>query len=226
MLEDKATAADEPSSVLLPGNGRALTRKGVASGNEVLRAAADAFLARGYAATSIDDIADRLGCTKGRVYHYFRSKGEIYLGIHRLALETSIRTVEPLAAADKPAVERIYDMAYAHAQLMMSETGFMRLAGMNAEMHLASEGRTREAAVQEIFTLRDQYEALFVSVVEEGRTAGEFREESASILAKALLGSLNWISVWFNPSADRDRAQQLEIARVFAEFIADGLRVR
>jgi AcrR family transcriptional regulator len=216
--------ADHTSTALIPGNGRALTRKGVASGNEVLRAAADAFLARGYAGTSIDDIAERLGCTKGRVYHYFRSKGEIYLGIHRVALETSIRTVEPLASADKPAAERIHDMAHAHAELMMSETGFMRLAGMNAEMHLASEGRTREAAVQEIFALRDQYEALFVHVVKEGCTAGEFRAEPSSILAKALLGSLNWISVWYNPDAASDQAQQAEIARIFAEFVTDGLR--
>ena len=83
--------------------------------NEVLAAAADAFLTRGYAAASIDDIADRLGCTKGRVYHYFRTKGEILVGIHRQALESVLAAVEPFVESTGPAADRLYGMALSHA---------------------------------------------------------------------------------------------------------------
>ena len=37
---------------------------------EVLAAAAECFMRRGYEQTSMDDVAETLGATKGRVYHH------------------------------------------------------------------------------------------------------------------------------------------------------------
>ena len=45
----------------------------------------------------IDDIADRLSATKGRVYHYYRKKGDVFLDVHRRALEIMFAEVEPLS---------------------------------------------------------------------------------------------------------------------------------
>lgn len=68
----------------------------------ILEAAAAAFTERGYTATTIDDIADRLGATKGRVYHYYRSKADIFLDIHRYAMQRMLDEMTPLAAALAP----------------------------------------------------------------------------------------------------------------------------
>src|SRR3546814_4492904 len=44
-------------------------------------AAAGAFMERGYAATTLDDIAALLGNTKGQIYHYYRSKLDLYFDV-------------------------------------------------------------------------------------------------------------------------------------------------
>ncbi len=196
-----------------------------ASSDEVLDAAAEAFIERGYTATSIDDVAERLGCTKGRVYHYFRTKGELFLGVHRRALDMAIAAVGPIYEGDAPAATRLYDMAEAHARLMMEESSYVRLAVQHAEMALALEGRTPRKALLEVFALRQEYESIFESVIADGVKNREFRDVSPNLMAKAALGSLNWMSVWYRPSAGtKARASAAEIAPAFAEFVVAGLR--
>ena len=53
----------------------------------VLRVAASAFNRRGYANTSLDDIAASLGVSKPTLYQYFSSKQEILYRCHQLALD-------------------------------------------------------------------------------------------------------------------------------------------
>jgi AcrR family transcriptional regulator len=202
---------------------RALTDKVIANGNEILRAAAIAFLERGYAATSIDDIAARLGCTKGRVYHYFRTKGEIYLGIHRQMMQKALESIADITESDDPPAERIRKMARTHAMLMMEEPGF-RLAGMDADMSLATEGRTKVEEVHAILELRKQYQQAFQAVIQQGIRSGEFRKAPAGLSALAVLGALNWMSVWFDDSREDDPASRKQIAREFATFVTCGLR--
>jgi AcrR family transcriptional regulator len=202
----------------------ALRERQQMSREEVLDAAAEAFIARGYAATSIDDVADRLGCTKGRVYHYFRTKGELFLGVHHKALDLAMAEIAPIMEQEGPASKRLFDMCVAHARLMIEKTSFMRLAAQHAEMNLATEGRTREDAVLEIFALRRSYEGFFEKVIQQGVTAGEFRQVDAALMARAALGTLNWMSVWYQPGRpSRRKADSKRIPQEFATFIVAGL---
>jgi AcrR family transcriptional regulator len=191
--------------------------------DEVLDAAAEAFIERGYAATSIDDVADRLGCTKGRVYHYFRTKGELFLGVHHRALEMAIAAIKPAVDAKASAAERLHAMASAHARLMVEEASYMRLAVQHAEMALAIEGRTPRQALLDVSALRQQYEGYFELVISEGVANGEFRQVPPNLMAKAGLGSLNWIGVWYRPGGRGSDTG--EIAEEFAQFVLAGLLV-
>jgi AcrR family transcriptional regulator len=195
-----------------------------ANRDEVLDAAAEAFIERGYAATSIDDVADRLGCTKGRVYHYFRTKGELFLGVHHRALDKAIAAIKPAVHAETSATDRLHAMASAHARLMVEETSYMRLAVQHAEMALALEGRTPRKAMLDVSALRQQYEGYFELVIAEGVESGEFRSVPPNLMAKASLGSLNWIGVWYRPGkSGRSVPKSDEIAEEFAQFVLAGL---
>ncbi|MCV7222097.1 TetR/AcrR family transcriptional regulator [Mycolicibacterium elephantis] len=198
----------------------------MASRNEVLIAAADAFTARGYAATSIDDIADRLNATKGRVYHYFRTKGEIFVGIHKRAIELSFRAIDEAVAGETSATGKLRKMAEAHAMLMMSEPTFMGLAARHLEMSLASEGRTRQRDINEILELRRKYESQFEQVIAEGMKSGEFGAKDSDLMAKAVLGTLNWMSMWYSPRTARTEEEKRTIASSLAEFVINGLAPR
>src|SRR4051794_13979223 len=190
--------------------------------DEILEAAAVAFTERGFLGTSIDDIADRLGATKGRVYHYYRTKGEVFLDVHRRALELMFLGVQPAAHSDAPADERLYFMAEAHARLMMTEYFFMRIAVQSAEMHLAGEGRTKTAAIDTVLKMRRDYELLFEDVIREGCDEGVFRDVDPNVAVKPVMGALNWISIWYRPG--KRNKQIPALAAEFATFVVAGIR--
>ena len=52
-----------------------------ASHDQILQAAAEWFMEFGCAATTIDAVAQRLGATKGRSYHHYRSKADLYFDV-------------------------------------------------------------------------------------------------------------------------------------------------
>ena len=69
----------------------------------ILQAAKKLFAARGFASTSIDDIADEAGVRKGAVYHHYASKEEIFALIFN-ELSAELATLIP------PAVEGASDI--------------------------------------------------------------------------------------------------------------------
>lgn len=190
----------------------------------ILDAAATAFARKGYLATSIDAIADELGATKGRVYHYYRGKAEIFLDVVVTGMYDLIDDLTPLSQnKGRTPQERVYDMAHLHATLMMLRNHPQRVSVQAVEMRTSPEIAVHREALTEVFELRRRYERIFIDVVEEGIAAGEFRQLDSNLAVKSALGSLNWIPIWYTP----ERGKEDDVARVadaFAQFIVNGLK--
>src|SRR4030095_17061442 len=69
----------------------------------ILDAASRLFSARGYHATSVQDIADAVGILKGSLYHHFESKEAILYRIVKEPIARLHRTVGEIAEASGPA---------------------------------------------------------------------------------------------------------------------------
>lgn len=202
-----------------------LGRPGSGTGgrDEILEAAAVAFMRQGFAATSMDDIADQLGATKGRVYHYYRSKNDVFLDLLRSGMDLMLTGVEPLASGSGTPAERLRRMAREHALIVMRHLPVQRFAVEAAEMTVM-DGlvRRQREAIDEIVVLRDRYEALFRDVIDDGVASGDFRRLHTRLVVKGVLGSLNWITVWYRPTGDDEESDE-HIADTLAEFIVRGL---
>jgi len=61
---------------------------------EILDAALEQFVARGFAATRLDDIAKRAGCTKGTIFLYFANKEELFKALVREYIVPRIQLAE------------------------------------------------------------------------------------------------------------------------------------
>jgi AcrR family transcriptional regulator len=72
----------------------------------IISAASELFTARGFAATSIDDIASRAGVAKGAVYHHFESKEQIFQRAFEQMTGALAAEVAATAAAGKSTLER------------------------------------------------------------------------------------------------------------------------
>lgn len=191
---------------------------------EVIEAAATVFMERGLLATSVDDIAEVLGSTKGRIYHYYRSKTDIFLDVLTVAMNDLLNRIEPIVTRhDVSADERLREAAEMHARVMMTKSARSRVAVQGAEMHLMQDAGAKQRAALELFIeMRDEYEQHFADMVAKGTVQGLFRSVEPRLAAKELLGALNWINMWYRPSVDG--AEVDGIAEEFSLFVVNGLR--
>ena len=193
---------------------------------EILAAAATVFMERGYAAARIDDVADRLGATKGRVYHHYRSKAELFFEVHLAAMRLITDAVAPIAEADLPPPEKLRAMALEHARVIMRHFTFEKVLVQGLERHLMLGGdAAQQRMMRRVIRLRDRYEDLYAGVIAEGMRRGQFEAGvPPRLAAKPVLGALNWLTIWFDPRPDRDGTAET-IAETIAAFVVRGLSV-
>src|ERR1700709_1593956 len=63
---------------------------------EIIAAAGQAFLAKGYRATSFRDIADAVGVDRASLYYYFERKHEVFRAATTLAVTRNIAEAEAI----------------------------------------------------------------------------------------------------------------------------------
>ncbi|MFZ1814313.1 MAG: TetR/AcrR family transcriptional regulator [Rhizobiaceae bacterium] len=190
------------------------------SGQEaILTAAADCFMEAGYNATSIDDVAHRLSATKGMIYHYYRSKADLFFDVHRRGMRINLDAIQPMAHSSQPPLQRFEAMCRAHLLNMMEHIRFQRVVMQGVEMHLA--GATTPAQREQLAVLmseREQYENLFRAVMVEGRDAGVLAFDNPSFASKAVLAILNTPVLWYRRREDESLQSRNAIIDQFTRF--------
>ncbi len=193
----------------------------------ILDAAAEVFHRQGFNGTTIDDIARRIGATKGRIYYYFRSKFDIYLSVYEHGMRLSRESVEPHVDGPGTALDRLTAMSVAHARNLMTNLSYHDTIhqGIHRRSALALKDRQIEQ-LAELNKIRDDHEMMFRRVVEQGMIDGSLRAEDPGLVARVLLSSLNAIDSWFRIRPDQP-ATEIEVlaARVVGMHMA-GLAAR
>ncbi|MDB5852849.1 MAG: TetR family transcriptional regulator [Herminiimonas sp.] len=185
----------------------------------ILDAAASVFMELGFTATSVDDISEAYGATKGLVYYHYRSKSALFFAVQRRAMELTREAIEPHAASDASCADKLYGMAYAHTMLMMRQLPYLRVAAQGLELHLSGRTTAKERnEMRAITELRDGNESLYTHVIEAGIKTGEFRQVDARLSVKPLLGALNWTSRWYRPKPRETEQNRERIAAEVASF--------
>src|SRR5215207_4044197 len=102
---DRRAATDGGASPLPPARDRAGQR--ALKREAVLRAAAQLFNEKGYAASTLDEVAERLGVSKPTVYYYVQSKDEILFECVRTGLELLQKAIREVDAAGGRAIDKL-----------------------------------------------------------------------------------------------------------------------
>jgi AcrR family transcriptional regulator len=66
---------------------------------EIIEAAMDVFVEKGFAAARLDDVAKRAGIVKGTLYRYFDTKEDVFRAVARHAIATNLDAIEQAASA-------------------------------------------------------------------------------------------------------------------------------
>jgi AcrR family transcriptional regulator len=199
---------------------------GTETRDAVLDAAATMFTERGYLGTSVDDIADVLGSTKGRIYHLYRSKTDLFLDVHLASLTMILNRVRPIAEDTTLApTEKLRLMAFQQVMAIMTSAPLQK-AGLQGfqRHHLDLSTPRRRQAMNRVIEKRDEYEDLFARVVREGIATGEFADVTPRFITKPLQGALNWTLVWFDPERRSTPEEVEQMAFTIADFVVRGVR--
>jgi AcrR family transcriptional regulator len=171
------------------------------------------FSQRGYAATSVRDIARALDLQGGSLYAHISSKEDVLWNIVSRAAERFHAAVRPIANRPASAAERLRGMAQAHVQVITDD-----IEHANVFLHewrfLGAERRVA------IARQRDAYEAYFRAVIAEGMANGEFRPADLKMAGLGILSGLNGIAGWYRPHGP---LVPEAIADAFADLFLRGL---
>jgi AcrR family transcriptional regulator len=191
---------------------------------EILRMAAQCFMERGYAQTSIDDVARRLGSTKGRIYHFFGSKVDLFFAVARIGMDLNYAAVQPFMEMEASSAERLYAMAVAHALSMIVNRPYQRAVWEGVEIHL--RGATTPEQRDRLTSLlgyRDSYSNMFRKVMEEARRDGHIRYPDLGIARQLMFVALNSPVFWYSPRKGETDEDRQGLARQCADYALRGL---
>ncbi len=167
--------------------------------------ASDLFRERGYAATSVRDIARALSIQGPSLYAHVTSKEDVlWSNVDRAAgrFEAAAAAAEEGAAERRPGdpVEAITALVRAHVGVITADVGEASVF-VHEWRALGPERRTA------VLARRDAYEARFRRHIAAGISIGAFGLTDPAIAATVVLTALNGIVTWYDPngrlSADR-----------------------
>jgi AcrR family transcriptional regulator len=158
------------------------------------------FAERGFAATSLQDIADAAGLTRPALYHYVSSKEEL---LARLVRDFT----EHPAALLREVNERTDLRPEAKLRLMLTDIA-RELVQFPDQFRLLvrSEGELQELSNSYQENRRQVLKEL-IRAIDAGIVDGSFRPVDPRVAALGIIGMLNWTAWWHTPgSAENDRA--------------------
>lgn len=160
----------------------------------VLAAAAELFLAEGYDAATMQQLADKLGLHKSSLYHYVDSKEEL------LDLLTS--------SAQKEAEESLD----AIDGLEEDENAFFVALGLAAEQTLRDRGRVSLVLRQKpgtntgdsVVDRRRAHDHRLADLITIGQKSGHIRDDiHPLLLARLTMGMVSWLIEWYDADLSR-----------------------
>ncbi len=183
----------------------------------LLQAALRLFGERGYHATSLQDVIDAAGCSKGAFYHYFDSKEDLLLLFHDTFIDHLLEFAERTAREPGDPLQRLLAILSHHLESM--STFHDHMAVFHNEARFLTHEKFRLVQVK-----RDRYEAAVRGLVQEGIDRGTLRADlDARIYSLAVLGVFNWAFRWYRPDGPLPPAA---MAQALFGMVLDGGRPR
>lgn len=156
----------------------------------VLAAAARLFSERGFAATTVDAIADDLSASKRAIYDHFAGKTEILIAICEQAVQFSAELAERVARMPGGPAAKLQAMARDFTHIVIANRDTIAIS--TREMHFLPEESRRR-----ITRMQKRFDRVLGAILAEGIACGEFQMADPALTALAISGMIVWVHRWF-----------------------------
>ena len=183
----------------------------------MLDAAADLFAQQGYDATSVTQVIERAGLTKGGFYHHFASKDALLYEVYGDLISAQLERMDAILAERLPPAQTlralILDLVESTAASSRRALVFWR------ELHRLSDERTASYRAA-----RRRYHEAMCGLIRSGQSSGVFATvASAETVTFTIFGVVNELPIWYRPDGRKTPAQ---IGAELADFVLAGLGAR
>lgn len=173
------------------------------------------FATQGYARTSVQQIVDAAGVTKGALYHYFASKDDLLFDIYDRILTVQHEHLTEIIARGLPVPETIRlvceDLIITSIERIREGAVFFR------SQHMLSEDR-----LEEVKQRRREYNEVFADLLRRGRSEGSVRTDMPlPVLVANFFSDPHYLAYWYSPDGSLSKE---EVAAQLTELYLAGLR--
>lgn len=182
---------------------------------QVLEVAVALFNEQGYDATSVADLASRLGLTKSALYHHFDSKEQLLA----LALDEALSGLEGVlgepAATTGSAAERLEAVLRGAVRVLVDKLPYVTLL-----LRVRGNSDVERAALER----RRAFDHRVAALVDEAQEAGLVRADvDGAVATRLLFGMVNSLVEWYRPGGPVDGER---LAHDVVAVALDGMRTR
>lgn len=158
----------------------------------LLKEAARLFRDKGYERTTVRDLAAAVGIQSGSLFHHFRTKEEILKAVMVETIRLNTALMQAAADSEESPRGKLRALVRSELESINGQTG-EAMAVLVYEWRSLSEG----SQVQ-VLELREIYEGLWLSVLEELNELGQLKADPF-IVRRMLTGALSWTVTWYKP---------------------------
>ena len=189
---------------------------GIATRERIVRAASAMFLARGFDAVPMSQVADAAGVTTPALYWHFKSKTDLFFEVLKASYRSFFDELVSRTAG-KSARQRLHSYVRGFVELQLAD-GDVELADSGTAMMfgVGQLGASLPDDKQEEFeALQRRYGEYLKGILQYGNDAGEFAVEEVSVTAQAIHSMCEYTVVWYKPN---QRLTAVEVADLYADL--------
>ena len=192
---------------------------------EILDAALELFVEKGFAATRLEDVAQRAGVSKGTVYLYFDSKEDLFKAVIRSGMVRAIEEAERRVAAYSGSASDLLRELYT---AWWQNIGGTKLSGIPKLMISEAQNFPELARFyyEEVIQRGSQ---LFARTIEGGIERGEFRRVNVDHAVRAIVAPLMMRAILEHSFLPCAGPEDFDVPAYFEHtlgLVLDGLRTR
>ena len=187
---------------------------------EILEAAFVEFSRNGYAMTTLDQIAEGAGVTKGTIYVYFENKEHLFISMVREVTKATLDTVHEMLETHEGTT----------ADLLRAQFSFIY-------QHIVEDRRRREvlrmliAEAPRFPELADRYHQeilrpcldMLRQAIQRGMDRGEFRNSAIIDLPQIVIAPIALVDIWMMMFDDRQPLDMKAYFNAHLDLVLNGL---
>jgi len=164
---------------------------------ELLDAALEVFVERGYTATRLEDIANRAGVTKGTMYLYYENKEALFKELVRTTALPMVESAEELVRTHRGSARELVALVLRRRWEALVHS---RLGGI-AKLMMSEAGNFPELARWYHDDIISRANAALASAIRLGVSRGEFRPVDERLTAYVAVAPLLIAAMWMDSFA-------------------------